>query len=39
MTDNLCGSDHFPIILHNIRSVYQEPTEEQKLENADWLSF
>ena len=37
--DDLCGSDHFPIILNNIAPGLEEPSEKWKLNKADWPSF
>lgn len=37
--DDLCGSDHFPIILNNIGSSIDEPIPKWKLNKADWPKF
>ena len=37
--DDLCGSDHFPLFLNNIASVFEEPTKKWKLNKADWPFF
>ena len=37
--DDLCGSDHFPIFLDNIRPPLLENLQRWKLRKADWKSF
>ena len=37
--DDLCGSDHFPIIVENLFASAQEGVPRWKVEKADWLLF
>ena len=37
--DDLCGSDHFPIIMKNIGSPLKESTPRWKLNKANWEKF
>ena len=37
--DDLCGSDHFPILLNNIGPDLDEPVSRWKLNKANWAQF
>ena len=37
--DDLCGSDHFPILLNNIGPEVDEPVSRWKLNKASWAQF
>ena len=37
--DDLCGSDHFPILLNNIGPALDEPVSRWKLNKANWAQF
>ena len=37
--DDLCGSDHFPILLNNIGPDLDEPVSRWKLNKANWTQF
>ena len=37
--DDLCGSDHFPVLLNNIGPDLDEPVSRWKLNKADWAQF
>ena len=37
--DDLCGSDHFPVLLNNIGPDVDEPVSRWKLNKANWAQF
>ena len=37
--DDLCGTDHFPILLNNIGPDVDEPVSRWKLNKANWAQF
>ena len=37
--NDLCGSDHFPILLNNIGPENDEPVSRWKLNKANWTQF
>ena len=37
--DDLCGSDHFPIILYQVKVSPIQETQRRKLDKADWNVF
>ena len=37
--DDLCGSDHFPVLLNNIGPDPDEPVSRWKLNKANWAQF
>ena len=37
--DDLCGSDHFPVLLNNIGPDLDEPVSRWKLNKANWAQF
>jgi ribonuclease HI len=37
--DDLCGSDHFPIIIKNNKPAIYPSVAKWKLEKADWITF
>ena len=39
MHDDLCGSDHFPVLLNNIGPDFDEPVSRWKLNKASWAQF
>ena len=39
MADDLCGSDHFPILLQTIDGLQQNFIPRFKLHRADWTKF
>ena len=39
VNDDLCGSDHFPILLNNIGPDVDEPVSRWKFNKANWAQF
>ena len=39
MNDDLCGSDHFPIILNQVKASPTQNTQRWKFDKADWDLF
>src|SRR6185436_14270981 len=37
--DDLCGSDHFPVIIKNIKPIAYPTVSKWKLDKADWVTF